>query len=79
MVRPLTLHVLPKPRLVLLQLSPFPNLLDWPLTPLGHQPISQSLSWTLVCSYLGMGMGKPTHANSPPVPLPLWVCTPGKG
>jgi len=26
-----------------------------------------------------MGMGIPTHANAQPIPLPLGVCTPGKG
>ena len=51
MVHPPTLHVLLKPHLLLLQLSLFPNLLDWPLNHLGCQPTSHFLSQTLVCSY----------------------------
>ena len=51
MVHPLTLHVLPKPHLPLQWLGPFLNLSDQPPTPLGHWPISHSLSQTLVCSY----------------------------
>ena len=55
MVCPLTLHVPVKPHLYLWQLSPFLNLLDWPLTHLGHWPTSHSLSWTLTCScYLSL-------------------------
>ena len=48
MVCPLTLHGLLKPCLHLQQLNSFLNLLDWPLTHLGHQPTSHSLSQTLV-------------------------------
>ena len=48
MVCPPTLHVLLKPHLHLHWLNPFLNLLDQPLTHLGHQSTSHSLSWTLI-------------------------------
>ena len=51
MVHPLALHDLPKPHLHLQQLNLSPKLLDWPPTPLGHQPTSHSLSQTLICLY----------------------------
>ena len=51
MVRPPVLHIPPKPSLHLQQLNPFPTLLDWPPTQLGHWSASHSLSRTLVCFY----------------------------
>ena len=72
MVCPLTLHVLLKPRLHLWQLSPFPNLSDQPLTHLGHQPTSHSLSQTLVCSYY---LSLPDTLNPPCLHFSLWPST----
>ena len=79
MVCPLTLHVLLKPCLYLQQLNPFLNLLDQPLTHLGLQPTSHSLSQTLVCSYylsLLDTLNFPyLHFDPQPLTLTLALCS----
>ena len=80
MVRPLVPHVLPKPCLHLWWLDLFPMLSDWPLTQLGHQPTSHSLSQTPICfcdlSLLDTLDSPCLHFNSWPSYLTSVLCTP---
>ena len=72
MVHPPTLHVLPKPHPLLQWLGAFPNLLDWPPTPLGCQPTSHPLSQTLICSYY---LSLLDTLDSPCLHFGLWPST----
>ena len=73
MVRPLVLHVLPKPSLHVWWLDPFLTLSDWPPTQLGHWPASRSLSRTLICFYYLSLLDPldPPHLHFNPQPLSL--------